>query len=125
MRTRTLGKNGPEITVVGYGAWQAGGANWGDRAPDDDVIAAMHAAVDSGQTWIDTAEVYGKGRSEELVGRAIAGRRDDVLLFTKGGAGRRGLRDPAGRDPRSYPGVPSPPRHRPGRPLPGALARRG
>ena len=83
MRTRTLGKNGPEITVVGYGAWQAGGANWGDRAPDEDVIAAMHAAVDSGQTWIDTAEVYGKGRSEELVGRAIAGRRDDVLLFTK------------------------------------------
>jgi len=83
VRTRTLGTNGPEITVVGYGAWQAGGRNWGDPSPDDDVIAAMRAAVDSGQTWIDTAEVYGKGRSEELVGRAIAGRRDDVLLFTK------------------------------------------
>src|SRR3954470_18046958 len=83
MRTRKLGAVGPEISVVGYGAWQAGGANWGDRSPDDDVIAAMRAAIDSGQTWIDTAEVYGKGRSEELVGRAIAGRRDDVLLFTK------------------------------------------
>ena len=68
---------------IGYGAWQAGGADWGGRAPDDDVIAAIRAAIDSGQTWIDTAEVYGQGRSEELVGRAIAGRRDEVLLFTK------------------------------------------
>jgi aryl-alcohol dehydrogenase-like predicted oxidoreductase len=83
MRTRTLGSGGPEISVVGYGAWQAGGASWGERSPDDEVIAAMRAAIDSGQTWIDTAEVYGKGRSEELVGRAIAGRRDDALLFTK------------------------------------------
>ncbi|MGH3140229.1 MAG: aldo/keto reductase, partial [Gaiellales bacterium] len=55
----------------------------GGPAPDDDVIAAIRAALDSGQTWIDTAEVYGQGRSEELVGRAIAGRRDEVLLFTK------------------------------------------
>jgi aryl-alcohol dehydrogenase-like predicted oxidoreductase len=83
MRTQRLGADGPEISVVGYGAWQAGGANWGERSPDDDVIAAMRAAIDSGQTWIDTAEVYGKGRSEELVGRAIAGRRDGVLLFSK------------------------------------------
>jgi aryl-alcohol dehydrogenase-like predicted oxidoreductase len=83
MRTRTLGSGGPEISVVGYGAWQAGGTSWGERSPDDEVIAAMRAAIDSGQTWIDTAEVYGKGRSEELVGRAIAGRRDDALLFTK------------------------------------------
>ena len=83
MRTRTLGASGPEISVVGYGAWQAGGRNWGDRSPDDEVIAAVRAAINSGQTWIDTAEVYGKGHSEELVGRAIAGRRDDVLLFTK------------------------------------------
>ena len=83
MRTRNLGTDNPEISVVGYGAWQAGGADWGGRATDDDVIAAIRAALDSGQTWIDTAEVYGKGRSEELVGRAIAGRRDEVLLFTK------------------------------------------
>jgi aryl-alcohol dehydrogenase-like predicted oxidoreductase len=83
MRTRTLGAAGPEISVVGYGAWQAGGAHWGGPAPNDDVIAAIRAALDSGQTWIDTAEVYGQGRSEELVGRAIAGRRDEVLLFTK------------------------------------------
>jgi aryl-alcohol dehydrogenase-like predicted oxidoreductase len=83
MQTRNLGTDNPEISVVGYGAWQAGGADWGGRPPDDDVIAAIRAALDSGQTWIDTAEVYGNGRSEELVGRAIAGRRDEVLLFTK------------------------------------------
>ena len=83
MRTRKLGGAGPEISVTGYGAWQAGGAHWGEPVPDDDVIAAIQAAIDSGQTWIDTAEVYGRGRSEELVGRAIAGRRDDVLVFTK------------------------------------------
>ena len=69
--------------MIGYGGWQAGGAQWGGPAPDDDVIAAIRAALDSGQTWIDTAEVYGQGRSEELVGRAVAGRRDEVLLFTK------------------------------------------
>jgi aryl-alcohol dehydrogenase-like predicted oxidoreductase len=83
MRTQALGAGGPEISVIGYGAWQAGGADWGGPAPDDDVVAAIRAALDSGQTWIDTAEVYGQGRSEELVGRAIAGRRDEVLLFTK------------------------------------------
>lgn len=83
MRTRTLGAGGPDISVIGYGAWQAGGAQWGGPAPDDEVIAAIRAAIDSGQTWIDTAEVYGQGRSEKLVGRAIAGRRDEVLLFTK------------------------------------------
>jgi aryl-alcohol dehydrogenase-like predicted oxidoreductase len=83
MRMRALGSGGPDVSVVGYGAWQAGGASWGDRSPDEDVIAAIRAAVDSGQTWIDTAEVYGQGRSEELVGRAVAGRRDEVRLFTK------------------------------------------
>jgi aryl-alcohol dehydrogenase-like predicted oxidoreductase len=83
MRTRTLGPGGPEISVVGYGAWQAGGAHWGEPSPDAEVIAAIRAAIDSGQRWVDTAEVYGQGRSEELVGRAIAGRRDNLLLFTK------------------------------------------
>jgi aryl-alcohol dehydrogenase-like predicted oxidoreductase len=80
---RELGKTGIEISVVGYGAWQAGGASWGEPRSDAEVIGAMRAAIDSGQTWIDTAEVYGDGVSERLVGRAIAGRRDDVLIFTK------------------------------------------
>src|ERR671937_633486 len=72
---RTLGTGGSEISVVGYGGWQAGGTQWGPPVDDDQVIAAIRAALDSGQTWVDTAEVYGSGRSEELVGRAVAGRR--------------------------------------------------
>ena len=83
MQTRTLGSSGPEISVVGYGAWQAGGAHWGGPAPDDDVIAAIRAGLDSVLTWFDTAVVYGRGRWEVLVGGAVAGRRDEVVLFTK------------------------------------------
>jgi len=83
MEMRTLGTGGLEISVVGYGAWEAGGTQWGPNESDDSVIEAMRAILDAGINWIDTAEVYGKGRSEELVARAIDGRRDEVLLFTK------------------------------------------
>jgi aryl-alcohol dehydrogenase-like predicted oxidoreductase len=83
MRMRPLGSDGPEITTVGYGAWQAGGGSWGTARSDAEVIAAIRAAIDAGMSWIDTAEVYGSGTSERLVGQAIAGRRDEVLVFTK------------------------------------------
>ncbi|HXF74357.1 MAG TPA: aldo/keto reductase [Actinomycetota bacterium] len=83
MEMRTLGREGPGISVVGYGAWEAGGTDWGPNPSDDEVIGAIRAALDAGMNWIDTAEVYGDGRSEELVGRAVAGRRDEVLIFTK------------------------------------------
>lgn len=83
MEQRRLGRNGPEISVIGYGAWEAGGAMWGDEAADEVTIAAMHAAIDAGMTWIDTAEAYGDGRSEELVGEVLAVRRDEVQVFTK------------------------------------------
>lgn len=81
MKTRTLGRHGPEISVVGFGAWEAGGP-WGPPRPDEELIAAVRAGVDSGMTWVDTAEVYGSGRSEELIGRALEGR-EDVMVFTK------------------------------------------
>lgn len=55
---------------------------WGPNPPDEQTIEAMHTAIASGMTWIDTAEVYGGGRSEELVGEALKGH-DDVLVFTK------------------------------------------
>jgi aryl-alcohol dehydrogenase-like predicted oxidoreductase len=83
VKTRTLGENGPEISVVGYGAWEAGGADWGPNASEEAVLDSMRAIFDEGINWIDTAEVYGQGRSEELVARAVAGRRDEVLIFTK------------------------------------------
>jgi aryl-alcohol dehydrogenase-like predicted oxidoreductase len=85
MEMRALGADGPAISVVGYGAWEAGGDEWGANESDERVVEAMRTALDAEMNWIDTAEVYGAGRSEELVGRAIAGRRDDVLVFTKVG----------------------------------------
>lgn len=82
MRTRRLGSDGPEISVIGFGAWEMGGNHWGPN-PDEDVLArAVHAGLDAGMTWVDTAEVYGSGTSEEILGRALRGR-DDVMVFTK------------------------------------------
>jgi aryl-alcohol dehydrogenase-like predicted oxidoreductase len=69
--------------VIGYGAWEAGGTAWGANESEDAVIEAIRAALDAGIDWIDTAEVYGDGVSETLVGRAIEGRRDDVVVATK------------------------------------------
>ncbi|MET1012834.1 MAG: aldo/keto reductase [Actinomycetota bacterium] len=83
MRRRRLGRHGPEISVVGYGAWEAGGTAWGANESEEVVIDAIRAGLDAGIDWIDTAEVYGDGVSELLVGRAIAGRRDEVTLATK------------------------------------------
>ena len=82
MQTKRLGRDGPEISVIGFGAWEAGGMGWGENPPDDQTLGAMHAAITSGVTWIDTAEVYGGGRSEELVGRAVADH-PEVMIFTK------------------------------------------
>ena len=89
MEMRKLGSQGPEISVVGFGAWEAGGTGWGPRS-EDESIDAIRAALDAGITWIDTAEVYGSGRSEELVGRALRGRSDEAMVFTKVGASRSG-----------------------------------
>jgi aryl-alcohol dehydrogenase-like predicted oxidoreductase len=69
--------------VIGFGAWEAGGTQWGPNESDGSVIEAIAAAPDSGIAWIDTAEVYGDGESERLVGKAIAGRRDDVTIASK------------------------------------------
>jgi aryl-alcohol dehydrogenase-like predicted oxidoreductase len=83
MRRRRLGAQGPEISVIGYGAWEAGGTAWGPNESEEVVIEAIRASLDAGIDWIDTAEVYGDGVSELLVGRAIAGRRDEVVLASK------------------------------------------
>lgn len=83
MQRRALGAEGPEISVIGFGAWEAGGEAWGPNQSEDQVVEAIRAGIDAGIDWIDTAEVYGNGTSEQLVGRAIAGRRDEVTVATK------------------------------------------
>jgi aryl-alcohol dehydrogenase-like predicted oxidoreductase len=83
MKTRRLGSNGPTISVVGYGAWEAGGTAWGPNDSEESVVGSMRAALDAGIDWIDTAEVYGDGESERLVGLAVAGRRDEVTIASK------------------------------------------
>jgi aryl-alcohol dehydrogenase-like predicted oxidoreductase len=83
MRTQRLGAKGPELSVIGFGAWEAGGDAWGPNRSESEVIDAIVAGIDAGMNWVDTAEVYGDGVSEMLVGKALAGRRDSVLLATK------------------------------------------
>jgi aryl-alcohol dehydrogenase-like predicted oxidoreductase len=83
VQRRRLGARGPEISVVGFGAWEAGGDAWGPNESERGVVEAMRAGLDAGIDWIDTAEVYGDGTSERLVGRAIEGRRDQVTVATK------------------------------------------
>src|SRR5262245_2643140 len=88
VETRRLGKSGPEITTVGFGAWAAGGpwkVGWGPQS-DEDSIAAMRRSVELGCNWIDTAAIYGLGHSEVVTGEAIkAFRRDEVIVATKCG----------------------------------------
>ena len=79
MRTRKLGKDGPEVPVICFGAWPIGGG-MGD-VDEQQAIAATHASIDSGVTFIDTAESY--RTSEGILGRALEGRRGDVFLATK------------------------------------------
>ena len=85
MRYRTLGQSGIEASVVGLGAWAIGGGPWWGATDDAASASAIHAALDAGVTLIDTAPVYGFGHSEEVVGRAIRGRRHDVVVATKCG----------------------------------------
>ena len=89
MELRRLGLYGPAVSVLGYGGWQAGGAGWGVRAPDEQFIRAMCAGFEAGVNWTDTAEIYGGGRSEELIGRGIRGK-PDVMVFTKVASAPRG-----------------------------------
>jgi len=85
MNTRQLGTNGPSLSEIGFGAWAIGGPweyGWGP-ANDRESVAALHRAFDLGISWIDTAAVYGLGHSEEVVGSAVAGRRQEVFIATK------------------------------------------
>ncbi|MFL5334262.1 MAG: aldo/keto reductase, partial [Geminicoccaceae bacterium] len=89
MQTRRLGKTGYEVSEIGFGAWAIGGS-WGET-DDDQSLAALNAAVDAGVNFIDTADVYGDGRSERLIGRLLQERQERLYVATK--IARRGNLD--------------------------------
>jgi aryl-alcohol dehydrogenase-like predicted oxidoreductase len=95
LRTRALGAEGPEVTVVGLGT-----NNFGARIEYDESLAVIDEAIEQGITLLDTADIYSQGTSEEYIGRALEGRRDAVLVATKFGkpmnenpSDRRGSRE--------------------------------
>ncbi len=90
--TRTLGRSGLQVSAMGLGCWAIGGAAWrGDRptgygrVDDGESVRAIHHALDLGVNFFDTADAYGAGHSERVLGRALAGRRDQVVIATKFG----------------------------------------
>ncbi|MCK2239298.1 MULTISPECIES: aldo/keto reductase [unclassified Crossiella] len=91
MEKRVLGRTGRQVGVVGLGAWQLG-ADWGE-VEEDQALAVLDAAAAAGMTLIDTADVYGDGRSERLVGQFLKSHGDGITVATK--MGRRVEQDPA------------------------------
>jgi aryl-alcohol dehydrogenase-like predicted oxidoreductase len=90
--TRVLGRSGIEISALGVGCWAIGGPLWQADQPlgwgevdDEESVRAVRRAVDLGVTFFDTADVYGAGHSERVLARALAGRRDEVVIATKWG----------------------------------------
>ncbi len=85
MQQRKLGARGPRVSAVGLGCMGMSPGSYGAPADEAASIRVIHHALDLGVTFLDTAEIYGGGHNEELVGRAIGGRRDEVFLATKFG----------------------------------------
>ena len=81
MKTRPFGSTGRVVGEVGLGTWQIGG-NWGE-VTEDVALATLHAAVDAGTTLLDTADVYGNGRSERLIGKFLKSTRTPLYIATK------------------------------------------
>jgi aryl-alcohol dehydrogenase-like predicted oxidoreductase len=91
--TRTLGRSGIRVSALGFGCWAIGGEwqdvsgqplGWG-KVDDEESVRAIHRALDLGVTFFDTADTYGTGHSEHVLGRALGKRRDDVVVATKWG----------------------------------------
>lgn len=85
MKTRKLGNANIEASVIGLGTWAIGGGPWWGTADESESIKTIHTAIDHGVTLIDTAPAYGLGRSEQVLGKALKDRRDEVVLATKCG----------------------------------------
>src|ERR1043166_8355026 len=86
MNYRPLGRTGWNVSEISFGAWAIGGF-WGSVS-DDESLAALSKAIDCGVNFIDTADVYGNGRSERLVARLKKSRKEDVIVATKAGRKR-------------------------------------
>jgi len=95
MQYRTLGRTGLRVSDIGFGAMTIGGEIFG-ATDDQESLRALHHALDLGMNFIDTADAYGRGHSEELIAQILKTRRQDVVLATKGGnqfTARQGLRN--------------------------------
>ncbi len=86
MKYRIFGKTGVKISEIGLGTWQLGGSDWGDVS-EKDALAILHKSVEMGVNFIDTADVYGMGRSERLIGKFLKETKETVYVATK--LGRR------------------------------------
>ncbi|MFC5745524.1 aldo/keto reductase [Actinomadura rugatobispora] len=89
MRYRSLGTDGPRASVLGFGAMTLAPGIYGS-VTGDEAAATLLAAVDAGVTFVDTADIYGDGTSESLIGRVLGGRRDEIVLATKFGGDEDG-----------------------------------
>ena len=83
MEFRDLGKTGKQIPVVGMGTWEIGGGMMNNASRDEEAVEALNLGLELGMTLVDTAEMYGAGHSEEVVSRALDGRREKVLVASK------------------------------------------
>jgi aryl-alcohol dehydrogenase-like predicted oxidoreductase len=93
MQSRRLGKTGYDVSEIGFGAWAIGGS-WGD-SNDAVSLESLHAAVDAGVTFFDTADVYGDGRSEKLISQLLRERDEPLVVATK--FGRRAAQQEVGQ----------------------------
>lgn len=85
MQYRNLGSSDLMVSEIGFGGWAMGKWMWGDDVVDDQSIAAVHRALELGINFFDTAAVYGAGHSERVLGKALLGRREEVIIATKCG----------------------------------------
>jgi myo-inositol catabolism protein IolS len=97
MQYRRFGRTNEQVSAMGFGTWPMSGDRYG-AIEDEEASRAIQAAIDAGVNVVDTAPAYGSGHSEEVVGRAIKGRRDKILLVTKCGINRRPGQSSPGRD---------------------------
>src|ERR1035438_6667411 len=83
MQYRPLGKTGWKVSEISFGTWAIGGS-WG-KVDDRESMAALHAAIDAGVNFLDTADVYGMGRSERLIAQLKRERKEQIVVATKAG----------------------------------------